>query len=547
MVDIYNLRKRDDNFSIWFTGKTLFENDNKYYLNYNSFYDEFRIFSYKNGFKWYDGITCEYTEPYLQTVIQNKKYKYLYPLFYELKRTSVDEFKERSSLIDIRDINDFNILNRMKENNYMNLINLNNELINKKYNIILYTTSLSFGGGNQFIINIYKIYKSLGFNVIVIPLREDFVGKNKYNVILNEDIIEFKNFNIEFIEKYNPNFILLNSDIPFKEDELLSISKITKLFFVTHSDVAYANTFIEKYHNYFSKIITVNNYTIKKLVDKVNIDSSKFLKLINYSDLNNDAMKDIKRNKTKRFGIISRFSEDKNIPMLILALKEVMKKYNDYKCILVGTNNIPYDNYLKHICKINNLEKNIIFEGYQSDVGKYYEQFDFIILPSVSEGCSYNIIEGMSLGLPVVTSDVGGNHELIKNKENGILYQYTGIKEFEQDVIFITNYNEQLLRLGYFINNSDLKKRYDIIHSFKETEVVVPYFVIPKNKLDYIEINEKIKLFSKNLSSITTSIIEMIEMNDSELEKIRENNIRFIHSNFSETLYINQIIEMVDL
>ena len=256
-------------------------------------------------------------------------------------------------------------------------------------------------------------------------------------------------------------------------------------------------------------------------------------------------MKGIKRNKTKRFGIISRFSEDKNIPMLILALKEVMKKYNDYKCILVGTNNIPYDNYLKHICKINNLEKNIIFEGYQSDVGKYYEQFDFIILPSVSEGCSYNIIEGMSLGLPVVTSDVGGNHELIKNKENGILYQYTGIKEFEQDVIFITNYNEQLLRLGYFINNSDFKKRYDIIHSFKETEVVVPYFVIPKNKLDYIEINEKIKLFSKNLSSITTSIIEMIEMNDSELEKIRENNIRFIHSNFSETLYINQIINIV--
>jgi glycosyltransferase involved in cell wall biosynthesis len=545
LVDIYNLRKRDDNFSIWFTGKTLFENNHEYYLNYNSFYDEFRIFSYKNGFKWYDGDTCEYTEPYLQNVLPNKKYRYLYPLFYELKRTSIDEFKERSSLIDSRDINDFNILNRLKNNNYMNLIYIKNELIDSSYNIILYTTSLSFGGGNQFIINIYKIYKSIGMNVIVIPLREESVGKNKYNIILKEDIIEFKNFNLEFIEKYKPHFILLNSDIPFKEEDIAHISKITKLIFVTHSDVAYSNTFIEKYHNYFSNIVTVNNYTITKLRDKLNIDSSKFLKLINYSDLNRDMNKTIKRNKIKKFGIISRFSEDKNIPMLILSLKDVFKKYNDYKCILVGTNNIQYDNYLKHICIINNLENNILFEGYQNDVTKYYNDLDFIVLPSVSEGCSYNIIEAMSLGLPVVTSDVGGNHELINNRENGILYQYTGIKEFEKDVIFITNYNEQLLRLGYFINNSDFKKRYDIIHNFKDTEVIVPYFVIPKNKLDYGEINKKIKLFSQNLNNITKSIIEMIEMNDAELEKIRENNIRFIHLNFNETDYIKQIISII--
>ena len=51
LLKIYDLRNREDKIAIWFTGKTLFENKNKYYLNYQSFYNEYRIFSYKNGFK----------------------------------------------------------------------------------------------------------------------------------------------------------------------------------------------------------------------------------------------------------------------------------------------------------------------------------------------------------------------------------------------------------------------------------------------------------------------------------------------------------------
>lgn len=253
---------------------------------------------------------------------------------------------------------------------------------------------------------------------------------NKYNSILEEDIINIKNFDIEFIKKINPEFILFNSDISFNFDDILELNNITKIFFVTHSDVAYANYFIEKYNLYFNKIITVNNYTISKLYNKLNIDKSKFLKLINYSG-NNDNNIDHKY-LNKKFGIVSRFSEDKNIPMLIYSLKEFFSIYNDYKFYFVGTNNENYDNYLLYLCKLNNIDKNIFFEGYKDDVNKYYNIFDFIILPSVSEGCSYNIIEAMSFGLPVIASDVGGNHGLIKNDKNGILYSYHGIKELEE-------------------------------------------------------------------------------------------------------------------
>jgi glycosyltransferase involved in cell wall biosynthesis len=552
LVNLYNLRERDDKFAIWFTGKTIFENHDKFYINTKSFYDEFRIFSYKNNFCWYDGNTCEYTNPYLDKC--NNKYKYIYPLFYEIKRTSIDEFKERSSLIDNRDIQDNNILNGLKNNNILdNLIFIDKNIINKDINIIIYTPALIFGGGNQFIINIYNNYKIFGFNVIIIPenyTKNETKNENqKFNIILDKDIVSKDNFNINFIKSFNPYCIFFNSNIPFKENEIKEISELSKIFFITHSDVAFSNSFIEKYHIYMSKIITVNNYTINKLSNKLNIEYNKFFKIINYININKNNNKNNNKNINRKFGVISRFSEDKNIPMLIYALKEVFKKYTNYKCYLIGTHNEYYDKYLKYLCKSLFIDNYIIFEGYQENVLKYYEMLDFIILPSVSEGCSYNIIEAMSIGLPVITSDVGGNNELIKNDINGILYEYDGIKEFEHKNIFIHNYNEQLSLIGYVKNNE-----YNYINNCEyKTEMIVPFYV---NSIENIQKKEQIKeqikeqkkeIFIKNTNKISESIIKMIKLytNIDNINEIKKNNINFINEFFSEKIYINQLFNLL--
>jgi glycosyltransferase involved in cell wall biosynthesis len=539
LVDIYNLKEREDKFAIWFTGCTLFENNNNYYINPSSFYNEYRIFSYKNNFSWYDGEVCEYTEPYLETCPINKKHRYEFPLFYELKRTSMDEFKERSSLIDNRDINDYNILNNLKDNKNNNLIKLDKSFINYPKKIIIYTPSLSFGGGNQFIINLYKILKYIGFIVYIFPNTIDNFS-NKFNIIEKQDIKE--NLKINFIQSFNPDFILFNSDIPFNEIDLGYIKKLTKIIFITHSDVAYSNYFILKYNLLFYKIITVNNYTIDKLSFLLNIEKSKFSKLINYVNFNHTKIS----NKNLKFGIISRFSEDKNIPMFILSLLKIFKKYPNYQCYLVGCNNEYYDNYLKNLCKINNLDNNIIFTGFQENVDKYYKLFDFIVLPSVSEGCSYNIIESMNLGLPVVTSNVGGNFELIENKKNGIIYDYTGIKDFEKKTIYIKNYNEQLSCIGYIINNNDYNYQYNV-------NLLIPFYT--KCKFNHVNLNnncslckiiiQKNKLFEENCNKITDSLFKMIELNNDELITIENNNINFIKNNFNKEIYINQILNIL--
>ena len=114
MINKFKLRSRQDKFSLWFTGKTMFINGNDKYINQDSFYDEFRSFSLQNGVVWEDALRCEYISPnYIKDSI---KLRFEKPIFYEIKNINIDEFYLRDSLIDKRDIDDHNIISELRNN-----------------------------------------------------------------------------------------------------------------------------------------------------------------------------------------------------------------------------------------------------------------------------------------------------------------------------------------------------------------------------------------------------------------------------------------------
>jgi glycosyltransferase involved in cell wall biosynthesis len=64
----------------------------------------------------------------------------------------------------------------------------------------------------------------------------------------------------------------------------------------------------------------------------------------------------------------------------------------------------------------------VFFGDHHSDVGSYISAFDIACLSSKDiEGCSSVTVEAMSLGKPVVVTDVGGNKELVEHGKNGFL------------------------------------------------------------------------------------------------------------------------------
>ena len=77
--------------------------------------------------------------------------------------------------------------------------------------------------------------------------------------------------------------------------------------------------------------------------------------------------------------------------------------------------------------RINNygLSKMVVYEGFVSGAKKSFLLFncDAFMLPSYIEGLPVSILEAMSYGKPILATPVGGIPEIVKEKENGLLFK----------------------------------------------------------------------------------------------------------------------------
>lgn len=67
------------------------------------------------------------------------------------------------------------------------------------------------------------------------------------------------------------------------------------------------------------------------------------------------------------------------------------------------------------------IENQVLFLGQRCDVPSCLAAMDLYLQPSFYEGHSFTILEAMAAGLPVITSRVGGNGEIISQGDNGFL------------------------------------------------------------------------------------------------------------------------------
>ena len=75
--------------------------------------------------------------------------------------------------------------------------------------------------------------------------------------------------------------------------------------------------------------------------------------------------------------------------------------------------------WIGNLTPIEDTPDNCHFVGNIPNAGAYCKKADIFVLVSDYEGLPMTIIEAMSQGLPIVSSDVGGVHEIVKNGENG--------------------------------------------------------------------------------------------------------------------------------
>lgn len=91
---------------------------------------------------------------------------------------------------------------------------------------------------------------------------------------------------------------------------------------------------------------------------------------------------------------------------------------------------------------------NIRFVGWTDRLVDYYSAMDLFMFPSRTEALGSAVLEAMSLGLPVVASDVGGIPEIVQPGVNGFLIDSTDINAWAHRIEQLGNDASLRSRLG---------------------------------------------------------------------------------------------------
>jgi glycosyltransferase involved in cell wall biosynthesis len=157
-------------------------------------------------------------------------------------------------------------------------------------------------------------------------------------------------------------------------------------------------------------------------------------------------------------GHIGRFTYQKAQEYLLQAFKKVSDKYPKSKLILIGNGENKKD-ILKYI-QNNDLTDKVVLKDYIKEIYKEIQTFDLHILTSRFEGTPYVNFEAMALGVPVVTTDVGGVSNIFTSGYDAII---TKVEDPEDTFKAIESLIlDENLRRKLILNAFETVKKYDV-------------------------------------------------------------------------------------
>ena len=125
--------------------------------------------------------------------------------------------------------------------------------------------------------------------------------------------------------------------------------------------------------------------------------------------------------REKRIVAVSRLEQQKNIPMLLRALKIVAEIHPEFVLEIYGDGSERKK--IEQLIKELDLEKNIRLKGFCNNVDEQIVNAYMYVCTSNYEGLSNALLESMAMGLAIVSTDSsgGGAREVIKDGVNGYL------------------------------------------------------------------------------------------------------------------------------
>lgn len=309
---------------------------------------------------------------------------------------------------------------------------------------------------NTFHLSTIKMLNDMGFEVHV-AARNDFDNKKDCVIPYCEKFIDIdfkRNLSVvgllkamnqmnQLLEEEKYSIIHCNTPIPSALLRTLMISKKrlgdTKIIYEAHGFHFFKGSSLKSWLLFYPTEFFLSKYTDSIIT----INQEDFLRAHKFNakniylvhgvgvKINYEMMPSLEKKLFKQklnvpknnivFLSVGELNENKNQILAIRSLGMLKKKISNFTYIICGEGNKKKE-LQKEINKLG-LNENVLFLGYRNDISKINQISDIFIFPSIREGLPLSVMEALSVGTPVIASNIRGNKDLIKDEFNGLLFK----------------------------------------------------------------------------------------------------------------------------
>jgi glycosyltransferase involved in cell wall biosynthesis len=162
---------------------------------------------------------------------------------------------------------------------------------------------------------------------------------------------------------------------------------------------------------------------------------------------------------------VGRLAPEKRVDFLLRAFAELIQRI-PCRLVIIGQSKAEFS--LRALAHSLQLDDCVDFAGKQSNPFKFMARSDLLVVSSLYESFGIVILEAMSCGIPVVSTDCTGPHEIIKSGENGILVPCNDISALA--MALETVLTDKKLSAKIALNGRNSLEEFDVKRIIKQYE-----------------------------------------------------------------------------
>jgi glycosyltransferase involved in cell wall biosynthesis len=345
--------------------------------------------------------------------------------------------------------------------------------------IIIFCKTLLKGGAEKQAITLAKLLSGSQNRIILVswcgdkidPANRNFIVGNsiEYVGLRGNPILKF----IHFLKIIREERIAIVLSYLTLANFITGVSKLFNRKLITVGGIRteqfpfYKFLFERFVHNHLNDATVFNNYSAKDKFGRKGFNTSK-IHVIHNSIHIPVQEKTARQDSAVKVISVCRFVSPKDFKTALNSFKIVVEKNinRELKYYIAGYG--PMENEIRSMVDDLDLGKNILILINPPGIPEILNSCDIYLSTSLFEGLSNSIMEAMVAGLPVVATDVGDSHYLVRDGYNGFIVPCRDVRMVAEKLDYLVNNENERIDFG--------RNSYSLIQKeFSESKLIDNY------------------------------------------------------------------------